>query len=49
MITFPPDPVSRREEICKKMEISGTHLGVMLFRVRQGVRKCFEKKGLKKG
>jgi RNA polymerase sigma-70 factor, ECF subfamily len=37
------------EEICKKMAISGTNLGVMLFRARNRLRECLEKKGLKKG
>ncbi len=36
------------EEICKKMAISGTNLGVMLFRARNRLRECLEKKGLKK-
>ncbi|TAM83395.1 MAG: sigma-70 family RNA polymerase sigma factor [Acidobacteria bacterium] len=36
-------------EICKKMAISGTNLGVMLFRARNRLRECLEKKGLKKG
>jgi RNA polymerase sigma-70 factor (ECF subfamily) len=38
----------RTEEICKKMAISGTNLGVMLYRVRNRLRECLEKKGLKK-
>jgi RNA polymerase sigma-70 factor, ECF subfamily len=37
------------DEICKKMEVSGTNLGVMLFRARNRLRECLEKKGLKKG
>jgi RNA polymerase sigma-70 factor (ECF subfamily) len=37
------------EEICKKLAISGTNLGVMLFRARNRLRECLEKKGLKKG
>lgn len=37
------------EEICKRMKISGTNLGVMLFRARNRLRECLEKKGLKKG
>jgi RNA polymerase sigma-70 factor, ECF subfamily len=36
------------EEICKKMAISGTNLGVMLFRARNRLRECLEKKGLKR-
>ncbi|TAM79727.1 MAG: sigma-70 family RNA polymerase sigma factor [Acidobacteria bacterium] len=36
------------EEICKKMAISGTNLGVLLFRARNRLRECLEKKGLKK-
>ena len=39
----------RTEEICKKMAISSTNLGVMLFRARNRLRECLEKKGLKKG
>jgi RNA polymerase sigma-70 factor (ECF subfamily) len=37
------------KEICKKMAVSGTNLGVMLFRARNRLRECLEKKGLKKG
>lgn len=37
------------EEICKKMAISVTNLGVMLFRARNNLRECLEKKGLKRG
>lgn len=37
------------EEICKKMSISRTNLSVMLFRVRNRLRKCLEKKGFKRG
>jgi RNA polymerase sigma-70 factor, ECF subfamily len=37
------------KEICKKLAISGTNLGVMLFRARNHLRECLEKKGLKKG
>ncbi len=36
-------------EICKKMAISVTNLGVLLFRARNRLRECLEKKGLKKG
>jgi RNA polymerase sigma-70 factor (ECF subfamily) len=39
----------RTEEICKKMAISGTNLGVMLFRARNRLRECLEKKGVRKG
>jgi RNA polymerase sigma-70 factor, ECF subfamily len=39
----------KTEEICKKMAISGTNLGVMLFRARNRLRECLEGKGLKKG
>lgn len=39
----------KSEEICKKMAISVTNLGVMLFRARNHLRECLEKKGLKKG
>ncbi len=34
-------------EICKKMAITATHLGVLLFRARNRLRECVEKKGLK--
>ena len=34
-------------EICKKMAISATNLGVMLFRARNRLRECLERKGLK--
>ncbi len=37
------------EEICKKLSISNTNLGVMLFRARNRLRECLEKKGLRKG
>jgi len=37
------------KEICKTMGISTTNLGVMLFRVRNRLRECVERKGLKKG
>jgi RNA polymerase sigma-70 factor, ECF subfamily len=37
------------KEICKKMAISVTNLGVMLFRARNHLRECLEKKGIKKG
>lgn len=36
-------------EICKKMSLSSTNLGVMLFRARNRLRECLEKKGLKRG
>ena len=36
-------------EIWKKMAISRTYLGIMLFRARDRLRECLEKKGLKKG
>ena len=36
-------------EICKKMAISVTNLGVMLYRARNRLRECLEKKGLKRG
>jgi RNA polymerase sigma-70 factor, ECF subfamily len=39
----------KTEEICKKMAVTGTNLGVMLFRARNRLRECLEKKGLKKG
>ena len=34
-------------EICKKMAISATNLGVILFRARNRLRECLERKGLK--
>ena len=36
-------------EICKKMAVSATNLGVLLFRARNRLRECIERKGLKKG
>lgn len=36
-------------KICNKMGISATHLGVLLFRARNRLRECVEKKGLKRG
>jgi len=35
-------------EICKKMALSATNLGVLLFRARNHLRECLEKKGLKR-
>lgn len=35
-------------EICKKMAISSTNLGVLLFRARNRLRECLEKRGLKR-
>lgn len=37
------------EEICKKLKISKTNLGVMLFRARNRMRECMENKGFRKG
>jgi RNA polymerase sigma-70 factor, ECF subfamily len=37
------------EEICKKMAISATNLGVLLYRARNHLRECIERKGLKRG
>ncbi len=34
-------------EICKKMGISATNFGVLLFRARNRLRECIRKKGLK--
>ncbi len=34
-------------EICKKMAVSATNLGVLLFRARNRLRECIEKKGIK--
>ena len=39
----------KSDEICKRMAISVTNLGVMLYRARNRLRECLEKKGLKKG
>lgn len=36
------------EEICKIMGITPTHLGVLLFRARNRLRECMEKKHLQK-
>ncbi len=36
-------------EICKKLEITATNLGVLLFRARNRLRACVERKGLKRG
>ena len=35
-------------EICKKMGVSATNLGVLLFRARNRLRECLERKGLKR-
>lgn len=35
-------------EICKKMGISRTNLGVLLFRARNRLRECLEKKGVRR-
>jgi RNA polymerase sigma-70 factor, ECF subfamily len=37
------------KEICKKLAVSATNLGVMLYRARNRLRECLERKGLKKG
>jgi RNA polymerase sigma-70 factor (ECF subfamily) len=34
------------EEICKILEVSRTHLGVLLFRARNRLRECLETKGV---
>ncbi len=34
-------------EICKKMAVSTTNLGVLLFRARNRLRECIERKGIK--
>lgn len=36
-------------EICKKLAVTSTNLGVLLFRARNRLRECLEKKGLKRG
>jgi RNA polymerase sigma-70 factor (ECF subfamily) len=36
-------------DICKKMGITATNLGVLLFRARNRLRECAEKEGLKRG
>ncbi len=35
-------------EICKKLGVTSTNLGVLLFRARNRLRECVEKKGLKR-
>jgi RNA polymerase sigma-70 factor (ECF subfamily) len=35
-------------EICKKMSIGSTNLGVLLFRARNRLRECLERRGLKR-
>jgi RNA polymerase sigma-70 factor (ECF subfamily) len=35
------------EEICNVLEVTDTNLGVLLFRVRNRLRECLEKRGLK--
>lgn len=37
----------RTAEICKILEVTDTNLGVLLFRVRNRLRECLEKLGLK--
>jgi RNA polymerase sigma-70 factor (ECF subfamily) len=36
-------------EICKKLDISVTNLGILLFRARNRLRECVERKGVRKG
>ena len=36
------------EEICNILEVSRTHLGVLLYRGRNGLRECLEAKGVKR-
>lgn len=36
-------------EICKELNVSVTNLGVLLYRGRNRLRECVEKKGLKRG
>ncbi|MGH9358773.1 MAG: RNA polymerase sigma factor [Terriglobia bacterium] len=36
-------------EICKVMNISPTNLGVLMFRARNRLRECVERKGLRRG
>jgi RNA polymerase sigma-70 factor (ECF subfamily) len=36
-------------DICKKMGVTATNLGVLLFRARNRLRECAEKEGLKRG
>lgn len=37
------------QEICKKMSLSKTNVGVILFRARNRLRECLESKGFRKG
>lgn len=39
----------KTDEICKKMAVSATNLGVLLFRARNRLRECLERKGIKRG
>lgn len=36
------------QEICKKMDLSSTNIGVILFRARHHLRECLERKGFRK-
>ena len=36
------------DEICKILEVSGTNLGVMLYRARNRMRECLEAKGVRR-
>ncbi len=36
------------KELCKKLEVSGTNLGVLLFRARNRLRECLEAHGIKR-
>lgn len=34
------------QEICKILEVTGTHLGVILYRIRNRLRECLEARGM---
>lgn len=36
-------------EICEILKITGSNLGVLLFRARNGLRECLESKGIQRG
>ncbi len=36
-------------EICEILDVTGTNLGVLLYRARNGLRECLESKGVERG